>query len=165
VNLSNQGVLQTYQQDRGHYLTNTFGELLDQYPLGAGVGRWGIMNTYFGDESNAQSTPIYVEPQLTGWLLDGGIPMWILYGGAVLLTIFIAFEITAARDYVVGELAGLVLPLLVFIAGLGMAGPIFNTQTGILFWFLASALEGLFRPTPAYASVLAADRESTPVGA
>lgn len=148
MNLRSQGVLQTYQQDRGHYLSNTFGELLDKYPLGAGVGRWGMMNTYFGDESDPNSPPIYVEPQVTGWLLDGGIPMWVFYGGAVLLSIFAAFELVGGRHAAAAEFAGLTLPVLVFVAGLGMAGPIFNTQTGIIFWLLAAGVEGTARTYP-----------------
>lgn len=152
MNLRSQGVLQTYQQDRGHYLSNTFGELLDKYPLGAGVGRWGMMNTYFGDESDPNSPPIYVEPQVTGWLLDGGLPMWVLYGGAVLVSLFAAFELVGGRHAAASGFAGLVLPVLVFIAGLGMAGPIFNTQTGIIFWLLAAAVEGTARTIPGLTS-------------
>jgi hypothetical protein len=138
TNLRNDGVLQSYQENRGHYITQTMTELLDRYPLGAGVGRWGMMNTYFGDGSE----PIYVEPQLTGWLLDGGIPMWALYGGAVLLSVLIALRLTASRVAAVASLATVVAPILVFIVGLGMAGPVFNTQMGIVFWTLTAALHG-----------------------
>ncbi len=41
---------------------------------------------------------------------------------------------------------------LVFIAGLGMAGPIFNTQTGIIFWLLVAAVEGSARTIPGLTS-------------
>jgi hypothetical protein len=142
LNIRDQGVLQTYQENRGHYLTNTFGELLDEFPLGAGVGRWGMMNTYFGDASNGRSTPLYVEPQITGWLLDGGMPMWLFYGGAILFSVIAGFRLMRSPDPEVVSLALIVVPLLVFIVGLGMAGPVFNTQLGILFWMLASALHG-----------------------
>ena len=40
--------------NRGAFVTQTIGELLDQYPLGAGVGRWGMMNTYFGQPGRVQ---------------------------------------------------------------------------------------------------------------
>jgi hypothetical protein len=33
-----------YQQNRGHFLEDTINVLLPQYPLGAGLGRWGMMN-------------------------------------------------------------------------------------------------------------------------
>ena len=42
----------------------------------------------------------------------------------------------------VGETARLVLCLNVVIAGTSLAGPSFNTQLGVQFWFLAAALHG-----------------------
>ena len=136
--LTQDGIMQTYQENRGHYITATVGDLLDQLPLGAGVGRWGMMNTYFGDSSE----PLYVEPQITGWLLDGGIPMWFLYGGALLMSLVLVLRLTSVKDLSIASGAAAVAALLVFIAGLGMAGPVFNTQMGILFWTLVSAMHG-----------------------
>ena len=43
-------ISQTFQQNRGIFITYTFEELLLQYPFGAGVGRWGMMNVYFGGD-------------------------------------------------------------------------------------------------------------------
>jgi len=40
------------------------------------------------------------------------------------------------------DIASLVLPVLLAIVGMGLAGPIFNTQVGILFWFLVGSLYG-----------------------
>jgi len=145
LNIRDQGVLETYQENRGHYITNTVGELLDQYPLGAGVGRWGMMSAYFGDPSDFRSPPFYVEPQITGWLLDGGIPMWLLYGGAIMFSLLAGWKMTRSLDIGLAKLALIVVPVQVFVAGLGMAGPIFNTQMGILFWMMASALHGAER--------------------
>jgi hypothetical protein len=36
-----------------------------------------------------------------------------------------------------------VLAVQIFIAGMTMAGPVFNTQLGILFWTLAALLHGV----------------------
>jgi hypothetical protein len=144
------GALQTYQENRGHFLSATVGELLSEFPLGAGVGRWGMMNVYFGNPAEFRSAPVYVEIQLTGWLIDGGVPMWLLYGGAVLLTVFAGFRLTAARDPSLAEMALTVLAIHVFIVGFAMASPPFNTQLGILFWTLAAGLHGAAsQPTPA----------------
>jgi len=82
--VAQQGAVQSFKENRGQFLSYTLGELFDQYPFGAGVGRWGMMNVYFGDPTDLNSPPIYVEIQLTGWLLDGGAPMWLFYGGALL---------------------------------------------------------------------------------
>jgi len=59
--------------------------LLSQYPVGAGLGRWGMMRAYFGDESNLDSPPIWAELQPNAWILDGGLMLLLFYltgGGA-----------------------------------------------------------------------------------
>jgi hypothetical protein len=142
LGLKDAGALQTYQAERGAFLNYTLTDLVDQFPFGAGVGRWGMMNTYFGD-GELRSAPIHVEIQLTGWLLDGGWPMWLLYGGAILASLLAAFRLTASRNPLVAEMAMVVLAVQIFIAGMTMAGPVFNTQLGILFWTLAALLHGV----------------------
>lgn len=141
-NLRGSGAIDAYRSGRGIFVTQTMGELLDRYPLGAGVGRWGMMNAYFGDQSGYESAPIYVEIQLTGWLLDGGVLMWMLYGGAVLVALWKAFSLTKSKDPLLAENAIVVLSLNTYILILCMNAPVFNTQLGILFWTLAGALHG-----------------------
>jgi hypothetical protein len=142
MSIQEQGAFQTYQENRGHFLAYTVGELLDQYPLGAGLGRWGMMNSYFGDPTDLRSPPIYVEIQLTGWLLDGGAPMWILYGGAILFAALGVLRLTGSKDPRVANAAFAVLAVQALVVGMGMAGPVFNTQIGIMFWLCAGALHG-----------------------
>jgi hypothetical protein len=141
--VAQQGALQTFKENRGQFLSYTLGELFDQYPFGAGVGRWGMMNVYFGDPTDLSSPPIYVEIQLTGWLLDGGAPMWFFYGGALLTGILLVLRL-ASQSVSPGlaDLAAISLAILVFVVGMSFAGPVFNTQVGILFWFLVSATYG-----------------------
>jgi hypothetical protein len=141
--LAERGAIQTYRENRGHFLSYTLGELLDEYPLGAGVGRWGMMYIYFGDPTDLAAPPIYVEIQPTGWLLDGGVPLWVCYGGAIFAAFATAWRLATQRfSPPVADLATLVLPVLLAIVGMGLAGPIFNTQIGILFWFLVGSLYG-----------------------
>lgn len=137
------GAVRTYQESRGHFLSYTLEELLNEFPLGAGVGRWGMMNTYFGDSTDLRSGPLYVEIQLTGWLLDGGIPMWILYGGALLMALLAAFRLTGSGNDDLRQTAALVLAVQVMVVSLAMVGPVFNTQMGMLFWACASLLYGM----------------------
>jgi hypothetical protein len=147
VDITKQGAMRTYQDNRGGFVSETFGELLDKYPLGAGLGRWGMMYVYFANQDNVESYPIHVEIQLTGWLLDGGVPMWVLYGGAVLAALLASYRLAVKRKISpeLAEVSMVVLAVQVLIAGFGWAGPVFNTQLGILFWFLASALHGADR--------------------
>ena len=56
----------------------TFNELLFEYPLGAGLGRWGMAAGYFGS-SRELATPVWAEIQFTGWMIDGGVLMIALY--------------------------------------------------------------------------------------
>jgi hypothetical protein len=143
TDIAQRGAVETYRENRGHFLSYTVGELLDEYPLGAGVGRWGMMYTYFGDPANLASPPIYVEIQPTGWLLDGGVPLWACYGAALFAAFATAWRLATQRSSsAMADLATIVLPVLLTITGMALAGPIFNTQVGLLFWFLAGALYG-----------------------
>ncbi|MEQ1907194.1 MAG: hypothetical protein ABMA15_00125 [Vicinamibacterales bacterium] len=142
VRLRGLGAVETYRTDRGIFVSQTVGDLLDRYPLGAGVGRWGMINTYFGSRTEYGAAPLYVEIQITGWLLDGGVPMWLLYGGATLLSVWTAFSLTKARNPVFVEVAIISLSVQAYILVLSMGSPMFNTQMGTLFWTLAGALYG-----------------------
>ena len=146
VGLTREGAVRSYQENRGGFVAQTFGELLDEYPLGAGVGRWGMMNVYFGDPASIESPPIHAEIQITGWLLDGGFPMWILYGGAVIAALISGYRLSQQRiSRELADLATVIVGIQVLIVGFGWAGPVFNTQLGLLFWFMTSALYGAAR--------------------
>lgn len=82
-----------YYKNRGHFLEHTINELLPQYPLGAGLARWGMMYYYFGEKSDADRDSIYVEIQWTGWLLDGGVLLILAYCAAIFAATFAAYRI------------------------------------------------------------------------
>jgi hypothetical protein len=142
LSIRDRGALNLFRENRGHFLAYTMGELLDQFPLGAGVGRWGMMSAYFADSSDMRAAPLYVEIQLTGWLLDGGIPMWLFYGGGILISLVAAARLTTTQDSELAELTIVAFAVLVFIAGMAMTGPTFNTQVGTLYWTIVAALSG-----------------------
>ena len=83
-----------YYSNRGHFLTYTLDIYLPEYPLGAGLGRWGMTYQYFGDHLNLASPPQWVEIQWTGWLLDGGIPLVLIYLVALCVALKVALRIT-----------------------------------------------------------------------
>ena len=62
-----------YYSSRGQQLVTGFSELVDEYPFGAGLARWGMMRGYFGDRSNLDSTALWAEVQPNAWMLDGGV--------------------------------------------------------------------------------------------
>jgi hypothetical protein len=132
-----------YQGARGTQLTFTFFELLFNYPMGAGLGRWGMAANYFGS-SNPNSPPIWAEIQFTGWMIDGGIIMVAIYLGALAATTLSQWRVAQATQHPRVAVCGAV----VLAAGLGPAIMIlsftpFVAQIGIQYWFLAGALHGV----------------------
>jgi hypothetical protein len=139
------GVVQSYQENRGIFLTYTLEELLYEYPFGAGIGRWGMMSAYFGEATNWQYPPLWAEIQLTGWLYDGGVLLWTCYAGAIASATYHTYRIAGSRDTHLSDLATMVLTVQVLIIGLCFTGPVFNTQTGIVFWLLSASVFGAQR--------------------
>jgi len=135
--------LSVYQQARGTQLTFTFFDLLFQYPLGAGLARWGMAAGYFGS-ANANSPSIWAEIQFTGWMIDGGVVMVALYMGALAMTTVTQWRIACATQFPRLAICGAVI----LAASLGPAIMIisftpFVAQIGIQYWFLAGALHGV----------------------
>lgn len=137
-----------YQAGRGEQLEEGFTTLLPEHLLGAGLGRWGMMRTYFGDESNTDSSPIWAELQFPAWTLDGGIILVSLY--------CIALFVTARYEYLIIKNAKdkklIFLSPIIFAANIGVLALIlgftpFTTQIGMQYWFLAGALHGVAQST------------------
>jgi hypothetical protein len=135
--------ISVYKGARGDVMTYTFFDLLFQYPLGAGLGRWGMAAGYFGS-NNPNSTPIWAEIQFTGWMIDGGVLMVFVYLGALATTTMSQWRIAQATQFPRLAVCGAVI----LAAGLGPAIMIisftpFVAQIGIQYWFLAGALHGV----------------------
>jgi hypothetical protein len=132
-----------YQGARGVQLSITFSEMLYDYPLGAGVGRWGMAAAYFGNFTQL-SKPLWAEIQFTGWMIDGGVLMIALYCGALTVTALTQWKVAMLQAHPrLNTCAAAVLS-----ANLGTAVLIFSftpfvTQIGIQYWFLAGALHGV----------------------
>jgi hypothetical protein len=135
-----------YYGDRGHFLADTMDNLLPKYPFGAGLGRWGMINSYFGDNSDPDRQPIWVEIQLTGWLVDGGLPLIAAYSLAILVAFWEAARIALARgsdDIWIWAVAVIAYDL----GALAMSFdyPFFNSQSGMELWVLNAALVAVWR--------------------
>lgn len=139
------GVVQSYQENRGIFLTYTVQELLYEYPFGAGLGRWGMMSAYFGEPTNWRFPALWAEIQLTGWLYDGGVLLWICYAAAVGSATYHAYRIAGESRTQLSDLAAMVLSVQVLVIGLCFTGPVFNTQMGIVFWLLSASVYGAER--------------------
>jgi hypothetical protein len=157
------GVLQTFQDNRGFFLEHTLRELLFEYPAGAGLGRWGMMAAYFGEPENWQYPALYAEIQVTGWLFDGGVLMWLFYPAAIVAAMRFTYRLAIEPGGALSDYALMVLLIQLLMAGLCFTGPPFNTQLGIIFWLVTAILFGSARTlwTEAYleAEVEAEDSE------
>ena len=132
-----------YQGARGTQLTLTFFDLMFQYPIGAGLGRWGMAAGYFGS-ANPNSEAIWAEIQFTGWMIDGGVIMVAVYMGAIITATIAQWRVAVSTQYPRLAVCGAVI----FAADLGPAIMIisftpFVAQIGIQYWFLAGALHGV----------------------
>ena len=129
-----------YYQSRGVQLEHAFDQLLADYPLGAGLGRWGMISGYVGVPASRQ---IWAEIQPTAWILDGGLFLLVLYGLALLATLLWELKLVRlipGRDdrlwasAIVAANIGTLALVVSFVP--------FTTQLGLQFWFLEGLLHG-----------------------
>jgi hypothetical protein len=139
------GLLRTYQENRGFFLTHTVSELVFQYPLGAGPGRWGMMSAYFAEPENWRNPALYAEIQLTGWLYDGGVLLWVFYPAALFMAMRYSYRVATDRASALSESAMTVFAIQLLLVGLCFTGPVFNTQLGMMFWLSTAMLYGAER--------------------
>jgi hypothetical protein len=133
---------QVYYQNRGHFLEDTINILLPKYPWGAGLGRWGMMNSYFGKNGNPLTDPIWVEIQWTGWLIDGGIPLVLTYTIALIMASYMTIKIAFER-YRMDDLSFWSAVVAAYNVGVLMITfnyPVFVSQMGMEFWLLNAAI-------------------------
>lgn len=144
-----------YYANRGRFLEETFLHLIPRYPFGAGLGRWGMMASYFAQGSTAE--PIWVEIQWTGWIVDAGVPMALAYLTAILVALLAAWSVARtragphARD--LPFWGAVVLAYSIGALALTFSYPLFLGQTGMEFWLLNATLfaaaASAVRPPPA----------------
>jgi hypothetical protein len=138
-----------YFASRGQQVQYGLDRLAVDYPFGAGLARWGMMRSYFGDPANLDSSRLWAEVQPNAWILDGGLVLLALYSVALLVAL--RFEL--------GLVGSLLLPgdrlwaAAVAAANVGTLALVltfvpFTTQVGIQFWFLEGALVGALGQRP-----------------
>ena len=149
LNISDKGVVASYDDSRGWFWRYTFGEGLQTYPLGAGPGRWGMMGIYFADPNRVDSPALWAEIQPTGWLYDGGVPLWLLYGSGLAASMLFLYRVAKSSRYgtAVPFAATLAFCVNGNIIGASFSGPAFNTTMGLQYWLLIALVYGAARHT------------------
>lgn len=142
---------QVYYTNRGTALEETLTGQLPLYPLGAGLGRWGMVSGYFGAGSLSEvgKYDLWAEIQWTAWLFDGGVPLIIVYVGAILAAIWTAWKIAMVRQRPGEESMWIWGALLVAynmgVVALSFDAPDFSSQIGMEFWVLNGALFAVYK--------------------
>ena len=139
-----------FDQNRGGFLWHTINYVLPDYPLGAGLGRWGQMYAYFGDKSVSDTHgAVWVELQFTGWVIDGGVPLVIAYAGALAVAMLDLARIALrGRDRELSYWAAVVFALNLGIIASSFGMPTFVMPLGLQFWTLAAAVSAADRLRP-----------------
>ncbi|HEX5272184.1 MAG TPA: hypothetical protein VFW33_16925 [Gemmataceae bacterium] len=129
------GVVNSYQRSRGAFVEYTLTRAVFEYPFGAGVGRWGMMNYYFARFDANPGPPLYAEIQITGWVLDGGIPLLVAYAAAVAGALLGLYRLARGHSEVAyPALVALCMNLIVVVQA--NAGLSFNSAEGMQFWLV-----------------------------
>jgi hypothetical protein len=129
-----------YYEARGVQLSMSLGETLYDYPLGGGLARWGMAAAYYGKRASG----LWAEIQVTGWLIDGGILMLVLYSGALIVVARSQYRLSRfTHEPRLAACAAVVFALSLGPIAMCLSFTPFVTQIGIQFWFLAGALHGV----------------------
>lgn len=140
--LAEDSMATVYYKNRGHFVTYTITDELPKYPLGAGLGRHGMMYRYFGDKRAAQSSAMYVEVQITAWLYDGGLPLVLLAYFSLFAAAYATFRIAISKRIspFIADYASVVTALNAGWVAATFSSAIFEGPTGIVFWLLNGAV-------------------------
>jgi len=153
VSIVETGVGKSFQSSRGLFLDYALRETAWEYPLGAGIGRWGTMLHYFGVYDRNPSPPLHAEIQITGWLFDGGIPLMISYSLAIVATMWGLYRLATNPRQAMAFPALVAICMNLFVVVQALAGPSFNSTTGLQFWLVTAlvfrAAEWRRAPRPA----------------
>jgi hypothetical protein len=128
-----------YQESRGGFVRNTFDTLIWEYPAGAGLGWWGTIYGVFGDKSNPSK--VWVEVMWPAWVIDGGIPLMVLYVIAILVAMGNSLRIALrSRDKEVAFWAAVVFASNLSVLATCFSYVTFVTAIGLQFWLLSAVL-------------------------
>jgi hypothetical protein len=120
------------------FLEYTFEYVLPNYPLGAGLGRYGMMSHYFNPTGDRES--LWAEIQWTAWAYDGGWLMVVTYPVAILSAAWITFKIGKQRKYgPVGLWAAILTAYNMSVIAVLFSYSFFISQGGLEFWLLNAA--------------------------
>lgn len=139
--LTEKNAVELYQSNRGNFLLVTFEEFVPSYPFGAGLGRYGMMHSYFGDKANPSSPSLYAEIQWTSWVFDGGLPLMFIGFSALVVALYFSVRVAlTSRDPVLADMATIITTLNLGTITQTFGSIPFAGQSGLSFWVLNATL-------------------------
>jgi hypothetical protein len=133
-----------YQSNRGQFLNYLIASDAARVPFGAGQGRWGMMNAYFGTADHM----LWAEMQWQALLYDGGVPLIVAYLGLFASLFFAAYRVTvhaASRSLSVWGTVVFALTSAAFVATFSF--PYLCHDLGIHLLLLNACLYGAYQST------------------
>ena len=131
-----------FQKNRGHFVEKTFGIVIWLWPMGAGLGRHGMIYAHFGDKAAPpERSALYSELSITDWAFAGGVPMLILYPLAIGAAMFDMMRIALrTRDPEVATWGATVFGMSLSTVATCFAGHPFLSPQGMQFWILTGMI-------------------------
>jgi hypothetical protein len=129
----------TYQgSGRAGFVVQALTQGMWEDPLGMGIGRWGTISSSFGAGGN---TGLWVEVMIPGWVADGGIPLLVLYCGALVVTMANTLRIALkSRDDEIRFWAAVAFASSLAAIATCFSYVTFVTYIGMQFWFLSAVV-------------------------
>ena len=134
---------QVYFNSRGMFVRSALDDQLWRMPLGAGLGRWGQIEEYFGD---GKTEGIWVEVMIPAWVVDGGLPLLILYPLAIAMAMLDSARIALrSRDRELRYWAAVILAMNFGVIATCFSYVAFLSPFGLPFWLFSAALHAADR--------------------
>lgn len=140
---------EVYYANRGRFVEDTFTNFIPDYPLGAGLGRWGMMYAYFGEPNDPNSPPLWAEVTLTGWVFDGGVPLLLCGYAAMVVGLWAVARLAwRTRSRRVADFAAVVAGVSVAAFATTISAHVFVAQSGMMYLLLTAAVLAIPRHRP-----------------
>jgi hypothetical protein len=111
--------------------------LIPEYPMGAGAGRCGMMNIYFGDESRG----LWAEDMWQTLIYDGGILLIVAYLVIIATTLRASWRIAGSvRDDEIGSWAGVIFGFTLATVAASLIYPVYLKEEGMEMFLLNAVL-------------------------
>ena len=149
--LTQEDASSVYYNNRGGFVATTFEVYLPEAPLGYGIGRWGMMCYYFADASLPLKNSlegIWVEVQITGWAVNGGVPLLLLNLIAIGVSFHGLFRILMRfrrKDEELAYWASVVFAMNAGVVVMCFGNLPFVGVIGMQFWLFAAMMQAAAR--------------------